>query len=66
MMLKIMKEPKTWSQARQSPSGAATDRGRFRTTAAVVSCLAVGVEDGSWLSFFLVANCIVEDSIDDG
>ena len=66
MMLKIMKEPKTWSQARQPPSGAAADRGWFGTMAAVVPCLAVVVEDGGWLSFFLVADCIVEDSIDDG
>ena len=65
MMLKIMKEPKTWSQARQPPSGAA-GRGGLRMTASVVSFSAVGVEDGIFLSFFLVADCIVEDSIDDG
>ena len=66
MVLKIMKEPRTWSQARQPPSGAATGRGWFWTTAAVVSCLSVGDEDGSWLSSFLVADCIVEDFMDDG
>ena len=65
-MLKIMKEPRTWSQARQPPSGAAAGRSWFWTTAAVVSCLAVRVGDGSWLSFFLVADCIVEDFMGDG
>ena len=66
MMLKIMKEPKTWSQARQPPSGAAAGPGWFWTTAAVLPCLDVGVEDGSWLSFFSVSDCIMEDFIDDG
>lgn len=66
MTLKMMKEPRTWSQARQPPSGAAAGPGWFWTRAAVVSCFAVGDEDESWSSFFLVGDCIVEDFMDDG
>ena len=65
MMLKIMKEPRTWSQAPQPPSGAASCRVWLWTTAALVSCLAAGDEDGSWLSFSLEVDCIVVEFIDE-
>ena len=66
MTLKIVKEPRTWSQARQRLSGAVAGWDWFWMTATVVSCLAAGDEDGSWLSFFLVADCIVKDIMNDG
>ena len=65
-MLKIMKEPRTWSQARQPPSGGAAGRAWSWMTGAVACCLAVGDRDGSWISFFWEVDCMVEDFIDDG